>query len=343
MSLVAGALSIASPSVVRAQQASGAAGHAPATPARLLRVGSSSAPGTHRVAGTVSSAQRATLATRIPAAVLEVRVKEGDRVEAGQVLVRLDDQDLRGAYTAALAVLETARTHEKRIRSLVEQGASTPVELEQTTAQRAQAEAAVAAARANLAYAEIRAPFASVVQAKRVNAGDLVGAGQPLVELEGSAGLEIQATVAEREGAALRIGTRLPFSAGDARGVAEVTALAPGGDPVSHRTALRARIVAGGERLRSGTFARLEIPTNEPAADELWIPRSAVVERGDLTGVFVVDGGRARLRWLSIGEAEGELVAVRAGLTAGETIVLAPGALRDGSAVTAPAVETSER
>jgi hypothetical protein len=170
-----------------------------------------------------------------------------------------------------------------------------------------------------------------------VNAGDLVGPGQPLLELEGSGGLEIQATVVEREAAGLRTGARLAFTAGDARGTAEITALAPGGDPVSHRVALRARVVDGAEGLRSGTFARLEIPSSEPGAAELWIPRSAVVERGDLTGVFVADGDRARLRWLSVGEVNADRVAVRAGLGAGETIVDRPGALRDGAPLPAPA------
>jgi hypothetical protein len=145
--------------------------------------------------------------------------------------------------------------------------------------------------------------------------------------------------VAEREAAGLRVGARLPFTAGDVRGTAEITALAPGGDPVSHRVALRARVVEGGEQLRSGTFARLEIPSSEPAAAAVWIPRSALVERGDLSGVFVADGGRARLRWLSVGEVAGDRVAVKAGLRPGESIVDEPGALRDGAELSAAAAE----
>ncbi|HET7752733.1 MAG TPA: efflux RND transporter periplasmic adaptor subunit [Anaeromyxobacteraceae bacterium] len=304
---------------------------------RLVRVDPTGAAGTRRVAGTIVAAERATIATRIPASVIEVRVREGARVERGQVLVRLSDQDLRGALAASQTSLDVARTHEKRIRSLLQQQAATQVELDQAVAQRAQAEAAVSAARTNLAYAELRAPFAGVVQAKRVNAGDLVGPGQPLLDLEGSGGLEVQATVAEREAAGLRTGTRLAFTSGGARGIARVTALAPGGDPVSHRIALRALVVDGAEHLRSGTFVRLEIPSSDRAAEAaVWIPRSAVVERGDLTGVFVVDGDRARLRWLSVGEVDGEVVAVRSGLRAGETIVDEPGAMRDGAPI-APA------
>ena len=65
----------------------------------------------------------------------------------------------------------------------------------------------------------------------------------------------------------------------------------------------------------------------------LWIPRSALVERGDLAGVFVAAGGKAELRWVSTGDAAADQVWVRAGLRAGEVVIDAPGALRDGAAV----------
>ena len=63
------------------------------------------------------------------------------------------------------------------------------------------------------------------------------------------------------------------------------------------------------------------------------MPRSALVERGDLTGVFVARDGRAELRLVALGEPVGALVAVRAGLKVDEAVVDAPGALRDGQAI----------
>lgn len=84
--------------------------------------------------------------------------------------------------------------------------------------------------------------------------------------------------------------------------------------------------------VRSGAFARLELPAGSAGAGT-WVPRSALVERGDLKGVFVAAGGRAELRWLALGEPAGDVVAVRAGLRAGDQVVDAPGALRDGQAI----------
>ena len=63
------------------------------------------------------------------------------------------------------------------------------------------------------------------------------------------------------------------------------------------------------------------------------VPRSALVQRGDLTGVFVAENGRARLRWLSLGEMSESDVVVRAGLAPSESVIDAPGSLRDEQAV----------
>jgi membrane fusion protein (multidrug efflux system) len=314
----------------------GAAGAAegaasPAAVRRVRLVATEAASAERWVAANVQAARRATISTRLSAAVRAVHVTEGQAVTAGQVLVRLVDSDLRGQLGAAQAALASASAHERRIRVLAAQRAATPSELEAATAQRAQAEAAVAGVRANLEYTELRAPFAGFVQARRVEPGDLVGPGQPLVTIEGSA-LELAASLSEEEARGLRVGQRLSFMGRDgASGAADVTALSPGGDALSHRRGFRARVVSGEPGLRSGAFVRVAVPGL--AAAGVWLPRSALVERGDLTGVFVAARDRAELRWVSVGEEAGGRVAVRAGLRGGERVIDAPGALREGDAI----------
>ncbi len=287
--------------------------------------------GTHLVPASVVAARRATIATRIAAQVATLHVEEGQRVREGAPLVTLADSDLRGALAAAEAGRDAAAAHERRIRALLAERAATPAELDVAVSQRAQADAAVAAARANLAYAQIRAPFDGTIQSRRVSQGDLVGPGQPLLELEGSA-LELQASLTEAEADGLALGASLPFTAGDARGVAQITALTPGGDPVSHRRTVRARVREVKGELRTGAFARLELP-GDATPGGAWVPRSALVERGDLTGVFVAAAGKAELRWIALGEAAGGGYVVRAGLRPEETVIDDPGALRDGEPV----------
>ena len=304
-----------------------------AAPARVRVVTTAPAQGTRWVAGSLAAVRRAVVSTRTAASVRSVEVEEGARVRQGTVLVRLSDDDVRAQLAAAETALSTAAAQERRMDVLAAQGAATRVELDQARAQRAQAEAAVSAARATLGYTEIRAPFAATVQARRVNAGDLVGLGQPLLELEGSE-LEVVASLSDEEARGIAIGQTIRFEAGGEAGSAQVTALAVGGDPLSHRRALRARVHQGGAALRSGTFARLVLPADaEAPARGVWVPRSALVERGDLTGVFVVKGAQAQLRWLALGEGAGDRVPVRAGLAAGEAVIDVPDALRDGQRI----------
>jgi membrane fusion protein (multidrug efflux system) len=299
--------------------------------ARVRLVASEPAGAGTWVAASLQAARRATLATRLAASIRAVHVEEGQQVLAGQLLVALADDDLRGQLAAAQTALATASAHERRIQALVAERAATPSELDGATAQRAQAEAAVTSVRANLQYTGLRAPFAATVQARRVDPGDFVGPGQPLLVLEGSA-LELAASLSEDESRGVRVGQRLRFRAGSAEGTAEVTALTPGGDPLSHRRGLRARVAAGPPGLRSGAFARLEVPGGGRSSGT-WLPRSAFVERGDLTGVFVASAGRAELRWVSVGEAMGDRVSVRAGLRGTEQVIDAPAALRDGQEI----------
>ncbi|WP_242394156.1 efflux RND transporter periplasmic adaptor subunit [Anaeromyxobacter oryzisoli] len=328
--LAAVALATAIPLAVLA----GAAPAAPAAPVKVRGVRSGAAAGGALVPASVLAVSRATIATRVAATVRAVKVREGERVRRGQLLVSLSDDDVRGALGAADASLAAASAHERRIRDLAAERAATPSELDMARAQQAQAQAAVASARATLAYTQVRAPFDGTVQSRRVEPGDLVNPGQPILEIVGKA-LELVASLSEPEAHGLAVGTPLHFQAGAVRGTAVITALTPGGDPLSHRRGLRAEVRKVDGELRSGDFARLVLPQVSAAAGVTtrWLPRTALVERGDLTGVFVARSGRAELRWISLGEQAGDVFAVRAGLAPDDVVIDAPGALRDGQAV----------
>lgn len=285
------------------------------------------------IAATLTATRRATLSTRFAAQVRQVHVHEGQSVAAGALLVSLADDDLQGGLRAAEAAVAAAEAQHRRMENLIKQDAAVQAELDQARTQLAQAQAAQAQARANLAYTQVRAPFAGVVQARLIDAGAFAGPGTPLVELEGQGALELVGSVTEAEAKGLKIGARVPFQAAGGTGLAEITALATGGDPVSHRGTLRARIAKGGESLRSGAFARIQLPGAAATGAGLAVPRSALVVRGELTGVFVARDGKAELHWLSLGEAQGETVPVRAGLAPGLKVIDQPQGLLDGQPV----------
>jgi RND family efflux transporter MFP subunit len=207
-------------------------------------------------------------------------------------------------------------------------------ELEQATAAASAASAQLTAAKENLAYAALRAPFAGRVAARRVNLGDVASPGQALIEIEGAGGLELVATVESALAVALRPGARLEALVdGQAAPItATVTAIAPSGDPTTHRFELKADLRAA-PGLRAGLFARLLVP-GVAAESRLLVPASAVFERGGLTGLFVVGDGRARLRWVAPGAVDGDRVEIRSGVEAGERVATDPEGLADGAPVT---------
>lgn len=283
------------------------------------------------VAASLQRAEQATLSTRLAGMVKRVLVSEGARVAPGQLLLELEAADLLGQQKAAQSAREAAAAHHRRILALQTQGAATPSEAEQAASQLAQAEGALAAVQGQLAHAQIRAPFAGTVQRREVQAGAFAAPGQPLLTLEGSGSLELTASLSETEAAGLKPGQGVAFEAEGRKGKAQITALAVGGDALTHRQALRARVLSPID-LRSGAFARLQIP-GLTASREVRVPLSALVQRGELSGVFVAEGGRAHLRWINFGETRGPSVEVRAGLKATDRVIADPAELKDGQPI----------
>ncbi|MCG6927390.1 MAG: efflux RND transporter periplasmic adaptor subunit [Acidobacteria bacterium] len=300
------------------------------TTAEVQRVGEE---GEVAVPGIVRARQHAALSARIPASVAELPVQVGQWVEAGTVVVRLDATALRAALAAAEAGREAAEADLERTKSLLEKGAATPRELEQMKAHAAGAEAQVTGARDNLSYAVLRAPFAGRVAERPVNLGDVVNPGMPLIVIEGQGGLEVRASVAPGIAALLRPGMKIQAQCDGQPAPLDATlsAVAPAGDPTTHRVEVKATVPSA-RGLRAGLFARLIVPAPEGEA-RIRVPASAVFARGGLNGLFVAEDGTARLRWVALGARTGDAVEIRAGLEAGERVVLDPTGLVEGAPI----------
>ncbi|HET9211935.1 MAG TPA: efflux RND transporter periplasmic adaptor subunit [Thermoanaerobaculia bacterium] len=318
------------------EKARPAASTAPQRPPRPVStaVVERSGAGEVTVPAVVAARQSATLAARLPAAVRALPKREGETVAAGEVVVRLDDTALRAQVAAAEAGRQVAEVDLNRMQGLAQRGAATPREVEEATARAAAARAQASAARDGLAYAVLRSPFPGVIAARKAEVGDVVSPGQPLVIVEGRGGLELRASVTAEESRGLKPGSEIEARVDGIPNPlrARLTALSPAGDPATHRFELKADLPST-EGLRSGLFARLALPGGTAEEGALTVPAEAVFPRGGLTGVFVADGGTARLRWIAVGAPSGDRVEVRAGLAAGERVVIAPGPLADGDPI----------
>jgi RND family efflux transporter MFP subunit len=296
-------------------------------------VRSTSESGGTEIPASIESSRRALLSSRLAASIVELNAREGDPVNAGAVLVRLEDATLKAALSAAEASDQAATRDLKRNEALLAKGAATRNEVENAGTAAERTRSAVVAAREVLSYASIRAPFAGRIMRKLASVGDTVNPGQPLLEIEGAGGLEVVASIEGVIHDRLRIGQRIEVRLdGIAAPVsATIHDLAPSADPSTHRFTLRADIPSA-TGVRAGLFARILV--SSPGGEVLiLVPSGAILRRGGLTGVYVIRDGHAWLRWIAPGEAFGDSIEVRAGLDAKERVALDPSRLTDGAPV----------
>lgn len=304
--------------------------------------------------GSVEPIRRASPASRLMGSVVAAPFEEGDRVDSGQVLVRIDDRDLAARRTQvesrvgeAEVLLRDAETNLARMRTLEAERAIAGIQLEQAQTGQARAAAGVESARAalreleaNAAYGTITAPFAGEIVRKNVQAGDVATPGMPLFVLEDLSRIRVVAAVGEAAAARLRPGERVPveIEAAGARAVGVVEAVVPASRPPVSGFRVNVVLSRPSSAVISGMTATVLVPSDEPVAERavrLLVPREALVRRGQMVGLFVVDGGAARLRWVRIGLDDGDGVEVLSGLRGGEQVVVgeARDRLTDGQRV----------
>lgn len=281
-----------------------------------------------------------------------------DRAVASSAAAEQSALAAEANVAAAQASLTLARATHQRIADLVAKKSATTQELDQAVAGLAGAEAQVraadaqraaarsgreaadaagAAANTGLSYTQLTAPFDGMVSQRLVDPGTMATPGAPLLILEDTARFRIEATLDESRAALVQVGTAVDValdanaaaSSWQPARVAEVARV----DAASHTFLVKVDL-PDGTAVRSGTFARVRFPA--PPRTVLTAPTSALVRRGQLAFVFVVDKERAHLRAVSAAAAQGTDVEILAGLTEGETVVAEPPpALTDGRPVQA--------
>ena len=292
-------------------------------------------PAATEIAGTVRPLRRAQLAAKVMGNLDEFPITLGQRVAAGDLLAKISAGEVNARLSQARSQLNAVRRDLDRERALLAKNASTADLVRGLEDRFAGAEAQVREAEVMLGYATLRAPFAGVIARTFVQAGDLATPSLPLLELEGTDAFQVEAALPDAFAATLRPGATLTVAV-PASGLtfpALLAELSSAADPGA-RSVLAKLTVPAGIAVRSGQFVRVLIAG--PARPTLLIPVSALSTLGQMERVFVVGAdNRAVLRLVKSGNITGDRVAILSGLTAGETVVLAPAAtLRDGQPVT---------
>ncbi len=305
--------------------------------------------------GTVKAKNVGVIASKIMGSVTSVVVQEGQRVGQGQALLTIDDSDLVQKISAARSAVESANQQKQlaevtfsRYAKLYEEKALSRQEFDQVETQKKIAESEHERARALLkeaqtfqGYSHIRAPFAGVVTGKKIDVGSMAMPGMQLLTIEDTSSFLVEAAVDEKLSAGIKTGNPvvLVIDALNQTINGKVSEVVPSVDPMSRTFIVKIALSSTG--LKTGLYAKVRIPTG--SRDVLTIPATAVVEKGQLTGVYIIDPkGVISYRLVRLGKRFGSNIEILSGLNPGEkTIIAGTDKAVDGGIIAEPNAETS--
>jgi RND family efflux transporter MFP subunit len=315
----------------------------------MAKIASSTVDSHYETSGTVRAWRTSTLASRVFGTVTAVSVKEGDAVRAGDILLTIDDRDTRervnaaeSGYKEALKAREAAEKQSalgditsRRYGNLYKEKVVSQQEFDQIETQRnvanleleraslasERARALLGEARIHLSFTRVRAPFSGVVTAKKVEQGSMAVPGMPLITVEDASRFTIAANVDEKVSGKLRLGARIRvyFDTAGRTVTAAITKIVPAVDPATRTFAIEAELPE--TSLKSGLYGKVLIP--EGTREAILVPPSAIVVKGQLTGVYGVDeGGVVTYRLIRKGRTHSGGTEILSGLKNGDKIIV---------------------
>ena len=349
------------------------------TGVQVEKIGLSPVENFYEATGTVRAKTSTILSSKIMGTVISLRVREGDKVSAGQTLIEIDNREAaaqlqkaqaglrqaeqavaeadqasnaaQSAKAAAEANKRLANATLARYQTLLDRKSVSPQEFDevkaraqvadaeadraarmlevlaakkkQGQAQMDQAKADIASAQVFAGYARVVTPISGIVTAKQIDVGATATPGVPLLTIEDAAHYRLEATVEESQIGKIRLKDRALVNI-DAIGGEQmegtVAEILPAADPMSRSYTVKIDLVSA-QSLRSGLYGTARFLRGQRQA--LAIPAKAITQRGQLTGVFVIDdSGLARLRLIKTGKTYGDRVEVLSGLTEDERIAV---------------------
>ena len=293
--------------------------------------------------GIVEAERRSTVSAQVAARIEAVPFDVDDFVERGAIIVQFRDRpveaELKQAQAAteeARARLAEARSNHGRIQQLFEKDRVSRADMDRSTADLRSAEARVQAAEGALLAAQesfentvVRAPFSGIVVERHVEIGETATIGAPLMTGLSLEHLRVAVDVPQSDIGALRSDGKAWIDLPDGNSLAaESIRVFPYADPTTHTFRARLRLAEGQHGIYPGMWVKVRFLTGEEQA--LLVPQSAVVQRSELTAVYVLDGdGVPRLRQVRLGRVQADgRVTILAGLDAGELVVSDPEAAR---------------
>ncbi len=290
--------------------------------------------------GQIETEQYANISTRIMGYVSNIHAHVGDKVKKGQLLININNSEIeakkaqaQAGLNQAQAGLTIAKKDYERFKKLYEQKSASQKELDDITTRYEIAKSQVEVAKqvqneinAMLSYSYIRAPFSGVITSKNVHIGDMAKPGMSLFSLEAPGKYVATALVPETDITTINKGeivtVYIKSSNQSLHGkVSEVSTSSQNtGGQYLVKIALEKK---KGIKLYSGMFVSTNFPLEKGENNNIIVPITALVHKGQLTGIYTVSkSNTAILRWLKIGKSLGDTVEVLSGLSKDEMYIV---------------------
>ena len=331
MAVFIGAIGMVKYRQIQAASAQGASFQPPPEAVTTVVARQESWPSSTRAIGTVVASQGVTVSADLPGIVEKINFTSGRAVRAGEVLVLLDTSQERAQLAAAESARDLARLNLERMRGLTEKGIISRADFDRAAAESVQGEARVGEIHATIERKVIRAPFSGILGIRKVNLGQYLSGGDPVVSLQSLRPVYVNFSVPQQSAGRLPVGTEVRVTAQgqDAFATGRITAIDAVIDEATRNVQIQATFANADGRLRPGMFVEtfVEQGVSTPV---IALPASAISYAPYGDSVFIVEDVKGpdgksyrgvRQQFVKLGGARGDQVAVVSGLKPGEEVV----------------------
>lgn len=328
----------------------------------VLTVHSQSTPEYYEAVGTVKPETTSVLGAEISGTVRKTSVKAGDRVRRGQLLAVIDSRVQQAQLDAAAAGIEESNqglaevnqalqateanrkfaeatfqrykallaqksvtqqeydNAETRYKGAVANEMATQAKLKQMEARQRQAQAHHSSAATVFSYSRIVSPINGIVTAKSVDEGTLVMPGTPLITVEDTGHFRLDAGVPERFLGLIHVGESVPVKLGSQQVAGRIIEIVPAADPSTRTFAVKVELPPNC-KCQSGQYGSVNLAIG--TENRMLVPANALVQRGELEGLFVIDAkGIAYYRLVKTGQTFGDQIEILSGLDDGDQVAV---------------------
>ncbi len=284
--------------------------------------------------GTILSNEEVEIRSEIAGKITNIYFKEGDKVKRGELLLKINDDELQARFLSAHSKQKLAEQQEERQRQLSDKNLISPEDYEKSVNEMNVIKAEAQLVQAQLNKTEIRTPFDGIIGLRYVSEGSYISPSTLITTFQDISRVKIDFTFPEKYSGEIKLGNKITFNVqGTSRQFnATVYAISPKVDPNTRTLRIRATCPNHDGYLLPGRFANVEVQLKEKEA--LAVPSYAVIPEMKKHKVFIYKNGKVEEHTVEIGTRTEEYIEITNGLKSGDTLITsAILQLRSGMAV----------